>query len=76
MADTLKKTVSNETRFTFVFDNAPTIKELLDTLKAVATADRGAVMKRAVGANNADVKLPVRFVFSMSAETDTDIPIV
>lgn len=75
MADSIKKTLGAEIRYTFTYDQPPTIKEMLDTLKAIDAADRQAVIKRVVSSNDQELKAPVRFVFTLDSSSDVDVPI-
>lgn len=71
MATTIKKTNSGETKYTIQFDSPPTAQQLR---KAIADLpDITVAIRRVDDANNGQVKMPVRFVFISTSQSEEDI---
>lgn len=75
MATTIKKQIGSATRYVFKFDAPPTMTELRKAIGDIAVEEREVRLSKVTNeGNTVTVQSPVRFVFIVEGETETDVP--
>lgn len=74
MATTIKKQVGTATRFVFRFDQPPSMTELRKAIGDIAVEEREVRLSKVVNEAGTVLTSPVRFVFIVEGETETDVP--